>query len=67
MVELRPEVVAVMVQIIDKAASKGMFVGNEITTVGTVRAQLVEELEKIRPAESAPSDVVKAKIPASEK
>ena len=74
MVNVRPEVVAVMIQIIDKAASKGMFVGNEITTVGNIRGYLSEELQKIRPPEEGDADggeyegqTVKAKIQASEK
>jgi hypothetical protein len=58
MVKIREEIVNAMVQIIDMSASKGVFIGADLSTAGTVRDELVHAL-----AESASSD---EKLPAAE-
>jgi len=44
MLEINANLVMSMVQIIDVAASKGIFAGKDLTTVGEVRRQLEEVL-----------------------
>lgn len=44
MLEINPKLVMTMVQIIDLAASKGIFAGKDLTTAGEVRRQLEEVL-----------------------
>lgn len=45
MVEINPVIVNAMIQIIDVAASKGTFVGADITNVGRVREELVAAIK----------------------
>jgi hypothetical protein len=56
MVNVRPEMLSAVVQIIDMSAAKGVFVGNDLTTVGTVRQELVDLLKS----------AVTEKVPAAE-
>ena len=58
MVNLRTEIVSALIQIIDLAASKGVFSGNDLTTVGTIRSELVQTLKENMPKEE--------KMPAAE-
>jgi hypothetical protein len=46
MVEVRPEIIGAVIQIIDLAASKGSFSGNDLSTVGAVRAELVDAVKE---------------------
>ena len=56
MVNVRPELLSAVVQIIDMSAAKGVFVGTDLTTVGTVRQELVDLL----------NSAVAEKVPAAE-
>ena len=44
-VNLEANVVAALVQIIDLGAKKGSYSGSDLSTVGEVRAMLVEKLK----------------------
>jgi len=60
MVEVRPEVVAAVLQVIDLAAKKGVFVGDDLTVVGQVRGELVN-------AVNASNEKAQSKTKPSEK
>ena len=46
-VSLNVGIVGALVQVIDRASEKGTFTGQDITTVGQLRAQLVAKLQEV--------------------
>lgn len=66
MVNIRPEVAGVIVQIIDGAAKAGVFTGQDLSTVGKVREEIVTQLEGLNtPTEL--KETVAPTTPPSEK
>jgi hypothetical protein len=55
MVNVRPEILSAVVQIIDMSAAKGVFVGNDLSTVGTVRQELVDLIKSASLQEKVPA------------
>ena len=56
MVQLNPNTVGAMIQIIDVAASKGVFSGVDITSVGQIRSELVEVLRPLQEEAAAQAE-----------
>ena len=56
MVEVNPNLLGAMVQIIDVASSKGAFTGQDISAVGDVRKELVGILQPLQEAAQAAND-----------
>jgi len=48
-VQVPTGIVGAMVQVIDRAGEKGVFSGVDLTTVGTIRSELVKILQEANP------------------
>jgi hypothetical protein len=71
MVEINPNLVMSMIQVIDVAAQKGTFTGKDLTAVGKIREQLEEVLspleDQVKQLKAEAAAETESKIKKSEK